>query len=90
MKTTRVEKDVCPVCNSTLDSFSSITDNEPTVGDLSICIHCLSYLEISENLKLKELSVDDFVNLPNDVSLELMKMRKVLAIQKSNRSYEQS
>lgn len=84
MATTVVEKDMCPSCGHILDAFSSINkDAVPQEGDLSICINCLAYLTISKDLTLQILEVEDFINLPNDVSIELMNARKQLSRLKS-------
>jgi hypothetical protein len=80
MITTTVEKDVCPSCGHTLDAFSSSYEEAvPEPGDLSMCINCLAYLVIGENLKLKILEVEEFINLPNETTLQLMSARAALS-----------
>jgi hypothetical protein len=68
----------CPVCDAPIDAATSIdgTDITPQVEDVSICLYCTSYLQYDEELIPQEMSIDVLLELPDEVRLQLHRIRK--------------
>jgi hypothetical protein len=79
MKTIRAKKQSCPVCKKLLDAHTNLnSDNTPSVGDYTICAYCTSYLKYGPRLILKVATAEDISEMPNEVLLELGRMRRGL------------
>ena len=68
----------CPNCGAFMDAASSdkeADDRKPIPGDVSICYECTAYLTFDENMDLQLLSVDELVDLPNEILYDLTKSR---------------
>jgi hypothetical protein len=56
----------CPneACNTPLDGFTGINHNErPSVGDITVCMHCAWVLEFQEGLRLDVFKLGDYLSL---------------------------
>ena len=70
----------CPICNHKLDAATA-SDNSgvmPSPNDVTICINCTSYLVYDEDLNLHEMSMESLLKLPDELRLELHRLRKQL------------
>ena len=63
------ECDHCPICGFVLNAMSTtdMDSSQPESGDVSICFNCTSYLIFDENFKVRLLTVDEIVDLPNEM-----------------------
>lgn len=73
-------KQPCPVCELKLDAASDFTGNAavPSEGDLTLCIGCGSFLAFGPELQLRELSMLEVAELPDDVRIEMQRMRRMI------------
>jgi hypothetical protein len=70
----------CPKCNEPLTGASTVFGEQvdPTPGDVSICIHCLTLLTYNDDLTSRVLEIVEFLGLPDDTRLELTRALKAL------------
>lgn len=90
MNSHRHIESLCPVCKERLDAASNadqVKSSPPECGDVSICLYCASYLIFDEDLTLQLLSVEDLLELPDEILQQLTRMRKEIkkANQKRNK-----
>lgn len=79
--TVLVDEDLyCPVCGAYINAATASdgTCAEPSPGDVSVCSTCTSYLIFNDDLTSRELTVDEFVNLPSNIIHALTKGRAIL------------
>lgn len=70
----------CPVCGKKLDAATSVEKEEavPDPGDLSICLYCATVSVFDDNLKLKQMTNEEFAELPEEVKTSVRKTRDML------------
>lgn len=69
-------KDKCPCCGVTLNAFANpVGPERPNPGDASMCSKCTSYLMVGDDLKVREMTVDEFIELPDEVLVFLTSNR---------------
>jgi len=73
VKDERLKDTVCPNCDAKLNDATNVGDDSlrPEPGDLSACIKCAAALTYQDDMTLRMLSADEFLELPDDVRLEL-------------------
>ena len=79
LNSVKIKVNYCPVCSHKLDAATA-TDNSgvmPSPNDVTICINCTSYLVYDEDLNLHEMSIELLMEIPDDIRLELHRLRKV-------------
>ena len=54
----------CPVCHATLDGISG--DGVPAPGDITLCLYCLVYLVLTDDLGLRKLTDGEWIALSPD------------------------
>ena len=59
----------CPNCNTKLNGAKDVngTDNPPKPDDYSLCIKCVTILQFTEDLSLRQVSDEEMKKLPADV-----------------------
>jgi hypothetical protein len=70
----------CPCCGKKLDGATSL-DNQPVLpskGDLSICFYCATVSIFDENLNIKQLTKEEFSQLPEDIKTSIRSARDSL------------
>jgi hypothetical protein len=69
----------CPVCNCKINAATALDGSGvvPNAGDVSMCVMCSAYLKYSDDLTLRELTVDELVDLPDDILYVLTKTRSI-------------
>lgn len=74
----------CPKCDCTIDAATSAdnTQSVPEEGDVSVCINCASMLIFKEDMTMRLMSKDEFMNLPQDITIMLVKMVSKVTMQK--------
>ena len=76
---TRHHRIYCPGCKHQLDSVSDLrTENKPKAGDLSICIYCYMFLELTEELIPIELTAEKFALMDVSVKAEMTRQLQFL------------
>lgn len=67
----------CPVCGKNLDAATSIEKEEavPGPGDLSICLYCATVSRFDDNLKLEQITNEEFAELPEELKTSIRKAR---------------
>ncbi len=69
-------KDKCPCCGAILNAFANpVGPERPNPGDASMCSKCTSYLMIGDDLKVREMTVDELLELPDEVLVFLTSNR---------------
>lgn len=73
----QVEDDqCCPLCGVKLDAFANSVEGEvPSPGDVSLCSNCTGYLVIEEGMKLRTMTADELIGLPDETLAFLASMR---------------
>lgn len=70
------EEDKCPFCGYIINAATSPTgDQPPEPGDVSICFKCTSYVVFDDNLKLRCMTDDELLELPNETLSMLTEQR---------------
>jgi len=79
-KITILEEDHCSECGAPVNAATSVDklDASPEPGDVCICFTCTSYMVYDEKLKVRSMTVDEIVELPNEILLQLTNERKHL------------
>ncbi len=80
MKSTRHAPTRCPQCRKILDMATGVSNPEarPTVGSLSVCAYCFSFLQFGEGLILRALTEAEIGALPDDARIELQRARRIM------------
>lgn len=70
----------CPVCGNKLDAATHVKEKEivPAPGDISICFYCATVSMFDENLKLEQMTNEQFAKLPDEVRASVRKTRDML------------
>lgn len=56
----RVKKNICLICNHQLDGATQVNgDEEPKLGDVSICIECGNIALFDDNLGLRQPTIEE-------------------------------
>lgn len=67
---------LCPGCNTELSQLSG-PDREPATGNLVICLHCFTPLQVvmdeAKNFSLKKISIKDFEAMDDDQKASFIK-----------------
>lgn len=80
-----IEKDTCPVCGAQFKYTESIQgDTEIKAGDLAACASCASYLVYEEDGTYRLVTVDEIVELDNDILYELTVARNCILRREKN------
>ena len=75
----KLKKAYCPVCLKILDGASGIENNDkPKIGDLTVCIHCASFLTFTTKMSLRLLTPEEIGNLDFIERTHLMECRKAI------------
>jgi hypothetical protein len=72
----------CPVCQKKLDANTALNhslDIAPKKGDLSICLYCSTYLTFEAPGVIRQLTDDEFIDLPDDERILLVRAAKAAA-----------
>lgn len=71
---------ICPVCGKKLDAATHVEKEEavPGPGDISICLYCATVSVFDDNLKLKQMTNEEFAGLPEEVKTNVRKTRDML------------
>jgi len=65
MKTSRMPTSICPICKSSLEAATSLKNEIPDPGDISVCLYCGNILKFNDDLELVSLSNDEMQALKN-------------------------
>jgi len=70
----------CPTCEGLLDDASCQKNPsaKPKPGNLSVCIHCTTFLIFDSDMSLKVQSVEDIRNLDHEDLSELMRIKELI------------
>lgn len=72
----------CPACGAVCDGVTSTSDPDntplPTVGDLTICVYCSTFLQFGPDLALAVLTPAELRTLPASQQEMLWRMRRVV------------
>jgi len=60
----RMPARLCPECGYLTDAVSPIGEGKPEAGDLSLCLNCGAPALFTRELKLRELTLEEFKALP--------------------------
>lgn len=64
---THLGQNVCPCCNHPVDRGTSMnTDQKMTPGSVGICWYCENVLFFETDMALRELSIKEFFEMPQD------------------------
>lgn len=76
MKMNNMNPCLCPNCGNLLECASHLSDDslKPRPGDYSICIGCGTVLRFTSDMKVTEVTEDEFLSLNRDIQLELGQM----------------
>jgi len=66
----------CPCCNHYLDAAASEQTLTPEPNDISICLKCTVFLTYTDDLSLRELTLEEIGNLEPDARAFLVNTRK--------------
>jgi hypothetical protein len=63
-----------------LEAATSPTDPNavPTEGDLTICLYCTAIAQFDSDLKLKEVTKEEFAQVPQEVKEQLSRIREAI------------
>jgi hypothetical protein len=90
IRSARMPESVCVKCKVQLDSATGFGNARPKPGDITICLYCGHILEVGDNMELRSLSPQKFLELPDDLQGELTVMRtfveESIATRAANRS----
>lgn len=81
MKTTNgLPESLCPICSQKLDAVTSLKQDEPELGDVSICFQCGNILQFGSDLKLYQASKKTIGELKKDQETwdEIVKIQTAL------------
>jgi len=83
--TTGLPEDRCPMCDCRIEAASTPGKASPHPGDVSVCISCTSVLVFNDDLRLREMSRDEFANLhPENKSEILLVQRGIRMLDRRN------
>ena len=66
MKTTRLAPEPCLSCGALLDAASNLEDRKPKPGSVSFCLYCKHIAAYDNQLKLRELTIDELIEVAKD------------------------
>lgn len=69
MKTTDLPGSLCRRCGKALDAASGSGDAVPTPGDVSVCMYCGTLAVFTDELRLRETTVDETKGFLGDARL---------------------
>jgi len=77
----------CPACGHLLDADGVALgeDARPTPGDVSVCMYCTSFLVFEPDLSRRAMTDDEVGELPDDVRMELIRVRRTIKSMKKGR-----
>jgi hypothetical protein len=79
----------CPKCGVELTAARNIAQPiSPSPGDVSMCVHCMTFLRFDGQLSLRTLSVDEFKRLPRRNRATLRQMRRLHSQDRAARRYQ--
>ena len=72
--TNRMHPCNCPKCDMLLDAATDLSDpnNEPTPGDVTLCLYCDALLEFDEDMMLKEINIKELEPEVQDVIVMML------------------
>jgi hypothetical protein len=78
----------CPKCGADLDGATAAdgSRDKPEPGSLSVCIYCEALLHYDDNLRLAELTPDEFSALPEESQREITHVLLVLVLKQMRRA----
>lgn len=78
--TTKIPEQPCPVCSKELNAATEaeLQKSQPKEGDYSICGECASILVFNEDLSMRRLPEEDFVELPLEARTYLKKAQECI------------
>ena len=60
-------KAVCPFCGNKMDcATETIERKPPQVNDITICLECLNLAQFNDDLTLRKMDVETYIDLIND------------------------
>jgi hypothetical protein len=66
-KSTRTPESICPSCGKVFDVATDVTSDEgPSPGDISICLHCGHLMAFNDDLTVRELTSDEMHEVAGD------------------------
>lgn len=69
----------CPKCRAKLDGASGIDyEDRPEDGDVSVCVYCYALLVYTPELDLRQLTLDEYTALSEDVKDTLANAQAML------------
>ena len=78
--TTRVPNYTCPHCGNMNDAATCATgDAAPTAGDISCCEGCMEVSMFNDDLTMRSLTADEFMDLPMYLRREVLNLRAAKA-----------
>jgi hypothetical protein len=68
----------CPCCKKELDAATSINEKDalPSPGNLSICFYCATVSRFDKDLKLEELTTEQFAKFPEEFKINVRNIRE--------------
>ena len=76
---------VCPHCGREIGYATGI-EGAPSAGDYSCCMYCGTFLRFIENLKVRELSLEEFKAAPKRVQRRLRLVRWGIMLVRNERN----
>ncbi len=74
-----IEKDTCPVCDAHFKYAAAVSgDAQIKPDDISVCASCTSYLVYEEGNTYRLMTVDEIVDLDNELLYELTSARNTI------------
>ena len=83
MNSHHVPVSVCPICQYEMDCATNVQGKEPpNQNSFSLCLRCGEILRFTPELKLREVTLSDLLELPRDVDRLLTKAQQLIRQQR--------
>lgn len=79
IRTFVVKEASCPSCNRSFTRATNEDDIPPCPGDLTICVFCEAFLEYTEDMGVRQITTEEYVDLLIE---ERRKLDKLLVVVK--------
>jgi hypothetical protein len=76
----------CPTCDKRIDADTCLNDEgaAPQPGNASICAECGELLVFKEDLSLRQMSLEEELELPDDIRSMLIALRSKILVRKGS------
>jgi hypothetical protein len=69
---------LCPVCQARLNSVLVGKNRQVIPGDVTICVECASFLVFEDDMKLRLITEQEILDLPDEFRMAIQAVREVI------------